>query len=176
MKMPAIPAEIHEAEEEGVKLVLLSGPSRVVAAGGKATGLECVKMALGEPDASGRRRPVPVAGSEFDLPVDMVILCAAMESRDDTADVGRVFGVNQGADGFFLEEHPKLGPLNTATDGVFLAGACQGPKDIPDTVAQASAVAARALEGAMTGRGLQSLASLSLSDIEARAKSLVPAP
>ena len=57
-----------------------------------------------------------------------------------------------------------------------MAGVCQGPKDIPDTVAQASAVAARALEGAMTGRGLQSLASLSLSDIEARAKSLVPAP
>jgi heterodisulfide reductase subunit A-like polyferredoxin len=52
---------------------------------------------------------------------------------------------------------------------------CQGPKDIPDTVAQASAVAAKALGGAMTGRGLQSLTSLSLSDIEARAKNLVPA-
>ena len=82
----------------------------------------------------------------------MVILCAAMESRDDTADVGRVFGVNQGADGFFLEEHPKLGPLNTATDGVFLAGACQGPKDIPDTVAQASGAAAKSLSLASRGK------------------------
>ena len=75
-----------------------------------------------------------LSATRLRVPVDMVILCAAMESRDDASDVGRVFGVNQGADGFFLEEHPKLGPLNTATDGVFLAGACQGPKDIPDTV------------------------------------------
>ena len=60
------------------------------------------------------------------VPVDMVVLCAAMEAREDASDVGRVFGVNQGADGFFLEEHPKLGPLNTATDGVFLAGRLPG--------------------------------------------------
>jgi heterodisulfide reductase subunit A len=81
----------------------------------------------------------------------MVILCSAMEARDDAADVGRVFGINEGADGFFLEEHPKLGPLNTATDGVYLAGACQGPKDIPDAVAQASGAAAKALELATRG-------------------------
>jgi heterodisulfide reductase subunit A len=90
-------------------------------------------------------------GQRYRVPVDMVILCAAMEAREDTADVGRIFGVNQGADGFFLEEHPKLGPLNTATDGVFLAGACQGPKDIPDTVAQASGAAAKALALATRG-------------------------
>jgi heterodisulfide reductase subunit A len=92
-----------------------------------------------------------LSGQRLRVPVDMVVLCAAMESRRDTAEVGRVFGVNQGADGFFLEEHPKLGPLNTATDGVFLAGACQGPKDIPDTVAQASGAAAKALSLATRG-------------------------
>jgi heterodisulfide reductase subunit A len=85
------------------------------------------------------------------VPVDMVILCAAMEARRDAAEVGRIFGVNQGADAFFLEEHPKLGPLNTATDGVYLAGACQSPKDIPDTVAQASGAAAKALSLATRG-------------------------
>jgi heterodisulfide reductase subunit A len=53
---------------------------------------------------------------------------------------------------FFLEEHPKLGPLNTATDGVFLAGACQAPRDIPDTVAQASGAAAKALSLATRGK------------------------
>ncbi len=90
-------------------------------------------------------------GRRYRTPVDMVILCSAMEARKDTLDVGRIFGVNQGADGFFLEEHPKLGPLNTATDGVFLAGACQGPKDIPDTVSQASGAAAKALELATRG-------------------------
>jgi heterodisulfide reductase subunit A len=90
-------------------------------------------------------------GSRIRVPVDMVILCAAMEARKDAAEVGRIFGTNLGADGFFLEEHPKLGPLNTATDGVFIAGACQGPKDIPDTVAQASGAAAKSLSLAKRG-------------------------
>ena len=91
-------------------------------------------------------------GNRIRVPVDMVILCAAMEARKDAAEIGRIFGTNIGADGFFLEEHPKLGPLNTATDGVFIAGACQGPKDIPDTVAQASGAAAKALSLAKRGK------------------------
>ncbi len=91
-------------------------------------------------------------GRQVRLPVDMVVLCSAIEARKDAAAVGRIFGVNVGADGFFLEEHPKLGPLNTATDGVFLAGVCQGPKDIPDAVAQASGAAAKALSLVTRGR------------------------
>jgi len=91
-------------------------------------------------------------GSRLRVPVDMVVLCAAMEARQDALEVGRIFGVNLGADGFFLEEHPKLAPLNTATDGVFLAGACQYPKDIPDTVAQASGAASKALALATRGK------------------------
>jgi heterodisulfide reductase subunit A len=86
------------------------------------------------------------------VPVDMVVLCTAIEARHDAGDVGRLFGVNQGADGFFLEEHPKLGPLNTATDGVFLAGCCQKPMDIPDTVSQASGAAGKALSLAALGK------------------------
>jgi heterodisulfide reductase subunit A len=93
-----------------------------------------------------------LVGRRYRIPVDMVILCAAMEARDDAAEVGRIFGISQGADGFFLEEHPKLGPLNTATDGVFIAGACQGPKDIPDAVAQASGAAVKALQLATRGK------------------------
>ena len=86
------------------------------------------------------------------IPVDMVVLCTAIEARRDAAALGRVFGVNQGADGFFLEEHPKLAPLNTAMDGVFLAGCCQKPMDIPDTVAQASGAAAKSLALATRGK------------------------
>ena len=86
------------------------------------------------------------------IPVDMAILCTAIEAREDAAQVGRIFGVNQSGDDFFLEEHPKLAPLNTATDGVFLAGACQAPKDIPDAVAQASGAAGKALSLATRGR------------------------
>lgn len=91
-------------------------------------------------------------GEKIEVPVDMVILCTAIEARHDAHNVGRIFGVNQGADGFFLEEHPKLAPLNTATDGVFLAGCCQKPMDIPDTVSQASGAAAKALSLATRGR------------------------
>ncbi|MBW1752353.1 MAG: CoB--CoM heterodisulfide reductase iron-sulfur subunit A family protein, partial [Deltaproteobacteria bacterium] len=90
-------------------------------------------------------------GRRLRIPVDMVVLCVAVQARSDTREVGRIFGVNLGADGFFLEEHPKLGPLDTATDGVFLAGACQGPKDIPDTVSQASGAAVKALALATLG-------------------------
>ncbi len=91
-------------------------------------------------------------GRRVRVPVDMAVLCTAIEARADAAQVGRVFGVNQGADGFFLEEHPKLGPLNTATDGIFLAGCCAKPMDIPDTVAQASGAAAKALSLATRGQ------------------------
>jgi len=90
-------------------------------------------------------------GRKLRVPVDMVILCMALEAREDAADVGRIMGVNLGADGFFLEEHPKLGPLNTATDGVYLCGCCQKPLDIPDTVSQASGAAAKALSLATRG-------------------------
>jgi heterodisulfide reductase subunit A2 len=91
-------------------------------------------------------------GKPIRIPVDMAVLCTAMEARKDTVDVSRIFGVNQGRDGFFLEEHPKLGPMSTATDGVFLAGTCQGPKDIPDTVSHAAGAAAQALALATRGR------------------------
>jgi heterodisulfide reductase subunit A2 len=91
-------------------------------------------------------------GRRVRVPVDMVVLCTAIEARGDAVEVGRVFGVNQGADGFFLEEHPKLAPLNTATDGVFLAGCCSKPMDIPDTVAQASGAAAKAISLATRGQ------------------------
>ncbi|TET18109.1 MAG: CoB--CoM heterodisulfide reductase iron-sulfur subunit A family protein [Dehalococcoidia bacterium] len=91
-------------------------------------------------------------GAIIRVPVDMVILCVAMEPQPDAEAVGRLFNVSRSADGFFLEKHPKLDPVATTTDGVFIAGCCQGPKDIPDTVAQASAAAARVLAMISKGR------------------------
>ncbi len=84
-------------------------------------------------------------GKVSKINVDMVILAVALEAQVDAGDVRRTFGISCSADGFFLEKHPKLAPVNTASDGVFVAGACQGAKDIPDTVAQADAAAAQAL-------------------------------
>ena len=81
----------------------------------------------------------------------MVVLCIAVEPRHDADQLARVFHLGRGQDGFFLERHPKLDPVATMFEGVFVAGCCQGPKDIPHTVVQASAAAARAL--AMIARG-----------------------
>lgn len=86
-----------------------------------------------------------MTGTKLEVPVDMVILSAGMEPQENQQDIASTFGISLSPDGFFLEKHPKLAPVETATAGVFLAGTCQGPKDIPDTVAQASAAAASAL-------------------------------
>ncbi len=86
-----------------------------------------------------------LAGQQRRIPVDMVVLCSALEPRSDSDEVARLFRISKTADGFFLERHPKLDPVATPSDGIYVVGCCQGPKDIPDTVAQASAAAARAL-------------------------------
>jgi heterodisulfide reductase subunit A len=84
-------------------------------------------------------------GRVVQIPVDMVVLSAGLEPRRDAAEVAHIFGLSRSKDGFFLEKHPKLAPVETASDGILIAGACQGPKDIPDTVAQAGGAAAVAL-------------------------------
>jgi len=93
-----------------------------------------------------------LVGRQSRLPVDMVVLSCALEPQLDVEATARLFNISRSADGFFLEKHPKLEPVSTMTDGIFLAGCCQGPKDIPDTVAQASAAAAEALAMISKGR------------------------
>ena len=84
-------------------------------------------------------------GTMIRVPVDMVILSVAIEPRADAAQVAKTFGVEQDSDGFFQEKHYKIDPIASQVDGIFIAGCCQGPKDIPDTVAQAIGAAAKAL-------------------------------
>lgn len=86
-----------------------------------------------------------LAGFVRRIPVDMVVLSTGLQPHSDAMDVRRLFNMSCGTEGFFLERHPKLAPVNTFADGVFLAGACQGPKDIPDAVAQAGSAAAEAM-------------------------------
>lgn len=93
----------------------------------------------------------PTLGTWTEVEVEMIILCAAIEAYSDADQVAKLFSLSCKADGFFLERHPKLDPMGTVVEGVFIAGCCQGPKDIPDTVAQASGAAARAL--AMISKG-----------------------
>ena len=84
-------------------------------------------------------------GRQRRVPVDMVILAAGLEPHADHGEVSHLFGVGCGDAGFFTERHPKLDPVATMTEGVYIAGTCQGPKDIPDSVAQGAAAAARVL-------------------------------
>ncbi len=85
-------------------------------------------------------------GKFREIPVDMVVLCTALEANTDAVDLARKLNISTGADGWYIEAHPKLAPVSTTTDGVYLAGVCQGPKDIPDSVAQGDAAAAQVLK------------------------------
>ena len=84
-------------------------------------------------------------GTPVEMSVDMVVLGTGLTARHDAEKVAQVLGISQSADRFFMEAHPKLRPVATNVDGIFLAGCCQSPKDIPDTVAHASAAAAEAI-------------------------------
>jgi len=84
-------------------------------------------------------------GERERLPVDMVILAAALEPQKDALETARIFNISCGSGGFYIERHPKLEPVSTMTEGIFIAGCCESPKDIRDSVSQASAAAARVL-------------------------------
>ena len=93
-----------------------------------------------------------LAGFVRRIPVDMVVLAIGLEPQSDTQELRRMLNLSCGREGFLQELHPKLAPVSTATDGIFIAGACQGPKDIPETVAQAGSAASEAL--ALIHRGV----------------------
>ncbi len=84
-------------------------------------------------------------GRQIRVPVDMVILSVGLEPRHDAREVAQLFSISCDADGWFKEKHPKLDPVATLTDGIFIAGCAQGPRDIPESVAQGAAAAARVL-------------------------------
>ncbi|MGD8402297.1 MAG: CoB--CoM heterodisulfide reductase iron-sulfur subunit A family protein [Anaerolineales bacterium] len=86
-----------------------------------------------------------LAGKQRRIPVDMVILSAGLEPRADAKETGKLFGISCSVDGWFTEKHPKLDPVATMTEGIYIAGCAQGPKDIPASVAQGAAAAARVL-------------------------------
>lgn len=116
-EMPANPHEVEQADEEGVKFELLTAPVGFVGENGKVTGIKCVKMQLGEPDASGRRRPEPVAGSDFVVPADLVI--TAVGQKTDGACLDGKISLNKWND----VDVSKA--MMTNVEGVFSAGDCQ---------------------------------------------------
>ncbi|MCK4761696.1 MAG: CoB--CoM heterodisulfide reductase iron-sulfur subunit A family protein [Candidatus Aminicenantes bacterium] len=104
--------------------------------------------------------------------VDMVILAVGLEPRQDAAEIAKMLGISQTEEGWFREADSKFDPVNTFSGGITIAGVCQGPKDIPDTVAQGSAAAARALQSQIKGKIRGNIKDIPLQKIEARAKEL----
>jgi heterodisulfide reductase subunit A len=86
-----------------------------------------------------------LAGAQRRIPVDMVILSAGLEPMPDAKEVARRFGISCSSDGWIIERHPKLDPVATMTEGIFAAGCALGPRDIPSSVANGAAAAARVL-------------------------------
>ena len=94
-EMPASPEEIEEALEEGIKMEFLVAPKRVIGENGRVTGVECTRMELGEPDASGRRRPIEIKGSEFVVPCDALIPAIGQEADLDFVPADSGIAINK---------------------------------------------------------------------------------
>ena len=107
-------------------------------------------------------------------PVDMVLLAVGLQPSDATAELAGKLGLRRGGDGWLEELSSTTDPSSTERGGIFVAGTCQGPKDIPDTVAQASAAAARVLRSILCGAVSRGRGELSLADIDLRARALTP--
>jgi heterodisulfide reductase subunit A len=113
-------------------------------------------------------------GRVVDFPVDLVILAVGVVPSPSTRKLAAMLGVPRDEDGWFSELNYNGAPTLTERGDVFVAGMCQGPKDIPDTVAQASAVAAGVLRSLSSGHGVANLDTLTLSEIESRARQARP--
>jgi len=148
-EMPASEEEVTAAEKEGIKIEFLAAPTRFSAENKKLASMECVRMKLGEPDTSGRPRPVPVKGSEFTIAVDTVI--AALGQAPE-ADFVKQSGVSLSKKGT-IEIDAKTGV--TSVEGVFAGGdVVTGPAFVIDAIA-AGKKAARSIHQYLNGQPLE---------------------
>jgi formate dehydrogenase beta subunit len=124
-EMPADPVEIHDAEEEGVNFHYLCNPTRIIAKDGKVVGVELIRMELGEPDKSGRRRPVPMPGSEFIIEADIVI--PAIGQAVNLSFLGEEAGIELTKWNTVLVDQDTF---QTSKKGIFSAGDCETGPDV----------------------------------------------
>ena len=130
-EMPANGEEVEQAEQEGVQIRFLTAPVNVSSQDGKVDSLECIKMVLGEPDSSGRRRPEPVAGSEFAMGVDTVI--AAIGQRLESSNLDHDSQVEFDKRGYIGVNEETM---QTSVEGVFSGGDCtSGPATVVEAIA-----------------------------------------
>ncbi|MDY6911780.1 MAG: NAD(P)-binding protein, partial [Chloroflexota bacterium] len=158
-EMPANLEEIEETEEEGVKIHYLAAPTRIIGKDGKVSAIECVKMELTEPDDSGRRRPVPIKGSEFTLDVDTVI--PAIGQSPDISFLNSQIEVTKKST---IQANSLT--LETNVPGVFAGGdAMLGPATVIEAVA-AGKEAAVSIDRYLQGQDLQSGRELAFTDVD----------
>ncbi|THB76659.1 MAG: FAD-dependent oxidoreductase [Desulfobacteraceae bacterium] len=149
-EMPAWEEEIRAAEDEGVKIVYLAAPQEILGADGKVTGLRVIKMELGEPDSSGRRRPVPVVGSEYDIDIDQLIPAIGqhpdVSALEDLADIR-----------ISRWKTTEVHPLTYATDkpGVFAGGDVQTGPGVAISAIASGMEAAESMLRYLTGRDME---------------------
>ncbi len=135
-EMPANKEEVEQAEQEGIRIQFLAAPVRVSARNGKVDSMECIRMVLGEPDSSGRRRPEPVAGSEFTMKVNTVI--AAIGQTLDPSGFDQDSGIKLNRKGYINTKET----METSVEGVFAGGDCtSGPATVIEAVAAGRRVA-----------------------------------
>ncbi len=150
-EMPAGEIEVRMAEEEGIKIHYLTSPVKIIGGHSRqVTHLECIKNRLGEPDDKGRRRPIPIEGSNFTLPVDTVI--AAIGQSPDTGFLSERFGIEVNRWGM-----PVIDPESfmTVRKGVFAGGDCvTGPRNVIEVIADGRK-AARSIHKFLTGQEKQ---------------------
>jgi len=138
-EMPANPIEIHESKLEGVEYMFLTAPKKIIKdSEGKVKSLVCIKMTLGEPDSSGRRRPIPLEGSDFELKVDYVIaaigqktIASFINEINNDSKNGKI-NLNKWGD---IEVNPDT--LQTGIPNIFACGdAVKGPATVIEAIAQ----------------------------------------
>ncbi|MHC4403447.1 MAG: FAD-dependent oxidoreductase, partial [Planctomycetota bacterium] len=180
-EMPAFEEEVEAVIEEGIGLEFLAAPTRIVAEGGKLTGVECVRMELGEPDESGRRRPVPIQGSEFVIDLDTLIV--AIGEDPDTDSLGKGHGLEVSGRNAAVVSPETLA---TNVEGVFAGGdIVTGPNTVIDAMAAGKLAAEmidRYLQGESVTReydlvrpaGYESPVELTEEEIEEAARPTVP--
>ena len=148
-EMPALAEEVEASIDEGIDIQFLVAPVRVLCQGGKVHSIECIRMKLGDLDASGRRRPMPIAGSEFVLPVDTLIL--AISERPDTSYIGEGMEIRRQGENIVIDEETSM----TTRPGVFAGGdAVTGPNTVVQAMA-AGKLAAAMIEKYLSGQALK---------------------
>ena len=156
-EMPAYTPEVEAARSEGVKIEQLIAPVEVLADNGKVSRVRFVRNELGEKDSSGRRRPVPIPGSEFEVPLDTVIAAIS-----ETPDTGQLEGIDRQPNGRIIVDPESM---LTNRRGVFSGGdAVTGPKTIIAAVA-AGKKAAKMIDRFMRGKGLKVNEDMRLPDV-----------